>query len=136
MASVINIIGKIFGSKADRDLKQLTPNVDKILREYERIDKLDHDRLRGETEKVRQIIRDYIAEDEKAKAALREQLEDVEIEVEKKEELATEVDKLTKKIDEKIEEIQPGSSGCLCHNEIHCQTVQGKQNHYRNGNRF
>lgn len=105
MASVINIIGKIFGSKADRDLKQLTPNVDKILREYERIDKLDHDQLRGETEKVRQIIRDHIAEDEKAKAALREQLEDVEIEVEKKEELATEVDKLTKKIDEKIEEI-------------------------------
>ncbi|MDD4065273.1 MAG: hypothetical protein PHD16_07185, partial [Bacteroidales bacterium] len=95
MASVINVIGKIFGSKADRDLKQLTPYVDKILREYERIDKLDHDELRLETEKIRQIIRDHIAEDEKAKAALREQLEDVEIEVEKKEELATEVDKLT-----------------------------------------
>jgi len=105
MASVINIIGKIFGSKADRDLKQLTPYVDKILREYERIDKLDHDELRLETEKIRQIIRDHIEEDEKAKAALREQLEDVEIEVEKKEALATEVDKLTKKIDEKIEEI-------------------------------
>ena len=105
MASVINVIGKIFGSKADRDLKQLTPYVDKILREYERIDKLDHDELRLETEKIRQIIRDHIAEDEKAKAALREQLEDVEIEVEKKETLATEVDKLTKKIDEKIEEI-------------------------------
>jgi preprotein translocase subunit SecA len=105
MASVINVIGKIFGSKADRDLKQLTPYVDKILREYERIDKLDHDELRLETEKIRQIIRDHIEEDEKAKAALREQLEDVEIEVEKKETLATEVDKLTKKIDEKIEEI-------------------------------
>jgi len=105
MASVINIIGKIFGSKADRDLKQLTPNVDKILREYERIDKLDHDELRLETEKIRQVIRDHIEEDEKAKVALREQLEDVEIEVEKKEALATEVDKLTKKIDEKIEEI-------------------------------
>jgi len=105
MASVINVIGKIFGSKADRDLKQLTPYVDKILREYERIDKLDHDELRLETEKIRQIIRDHIEEDEKAKAALREQLEDVEIEVEKKEALATEVDKLTKKIDEKIEEI-------------------------------
>ena len=105
MASVINVIGKIFGSKADRDLKQLTPYVDKILREYERIDKLDHDELRLETEKIRQVIRDHIEEDEKAKVALREQLEDVEIEVEKKEALATEVDKLTKKIDEKIEEI-------------------------------
>jgi preprotein translocase subunit SecA len=105
MASVINIIGKIFGSKADRDLKQLTPNVDKILQEYERIDRLDHDALRRETQKIRQVIKDHIAEDEKAKAALREQLEDVDIEVEKKEGLATEVDKLTKRIDEKIEEI-------------------------------
>ncbi len=36
---------------------------------------------------------------------LREQLEDVEIEVDKKEVLATDVDKLSKKIDEKIEEV-------------------------------
>ncbi|MDD2289367.1 MAG: preprotein translocase subunit SecA [Bacteroidales bacterium] len=105
MASLINVIGKIFGSKADRDLKQLTPYLEKIKKEYDRIDKLDHDALRAETQKIRQIILDHIAEDEKAKAALREQLEDVEIEIERKEELATEVDKLTKKIDEKIEEI-------------------------------
>ncbi len=105
MASVINIIGKIFGSKSDRDLKQLSPYVDKITQEYDRIDKLDNDQLRQESLKIRQIIKDHIAEDEKAKAALREQLEDVEIEVEKKEALATEVDKLTKKIDEKIEEV-------------------------------
>lgn len=105
MASIINIIGRIFGSKADRDLKQLNPYVDKIKKEYERIDKLDHDALRAETQKIRQVILDFIAEDEKEKAALRRQLEDVEIEIEKKEELATEVDKLTKKIDEKIEEI-------------------------------
>lgn len=105
MASIINIIGKVFGSKADRDLKQLTPYVEKIKKEYERIDKLDHDALRAETQAVRQIILEHIAEDEKEKAALRQQLEDVEIEIEKKENLATEVDKLTKKIDEKIEEI-------------------------------
>lgn len=105
MASFINVIGKIFGSKADRDLKQLTPDLEKIKKEYERIDKLDHDDLRAETQKIREIILEYTAEDEKQKAALRKQLEDVEIEIDKKEELATEVDKLTKKIDEKIEEV-------------------------------
>lgn len=105
MASFINVIGKIFGSKADRDLKQLTPDLEKIKKEYERIDKLNHDDLRAETQKIREIILEYTAEDEKQKAALRKQLEDVEIEIDKKEELATEVDKLTKKIDEKIEEV-------------------------------
>ena len=105
MASFINVIGKIFGSKADRDLKELNPYVERIKKEYDRLDKLDHDDLRAETQKIRQIILDHIAEDEKQKVALREQLEDMEIEVEKKEALATEVDKLTKKIDEKIEEV-------------------------------
>jgi len=105
MASLINVIGKIFGSKADRDLKQLTPYLERIKKEYDRIDKLDHDALRAETQKIRQTIQDHIAEDEKQKSTLREQLEDVEIEVEKKETLATEVDKLTKRIDEKIEEV-------------------------------
>ena len=105
MASFIKVIGKIFGSKADRDLKQLNPYLEKIKKEYERIDVLDHDGLRAETQKIKETIRDYIADDEKQKAALREQLEDVDIELEKKEALATEVDKLTKKIDEKIEEV-------------------------------
>jgi preprotein translocase subunit SecA len=105
MASIINVIGKIFGSKADKDLKQLAPYLERIKKEYDRIDKLDHDALRAETLKIKQTIQDYITEDEKQKAILREQLEDVEIEVLKKEALATEVDKLTKKIDEKIEEI-------------------------------
>ncbi|NLA15691.1 MAG: preprotein translocase subunit SecA [Bacteroidales bacterium] len=105
MASLIDFIGKIFGSKADRDLKQLTPYVEKIKKEYERIDPLDSDALREETQKIRLIIEEFIAEDEKQKAFLREQLEDVEIEIDKKEVLATEVDKLTKKIDIKIEEV-------------------------------
>lgn len=105
MASFIKVIGKIFGSKADRDLKQLNPYLEKIKKEYDRIDVLDHDGLRAETQKIKETIRDYIADDEKQKAALREQLEDVDIELEKKEALATEVDKLTKKIDEKIEEV-------------------------------
>lgn len=105
MASLFNIIGKVFGSKADHDVKALTPYVDKIKKEYEWIDKLDNDALRAETDKIRKTIADYIAKEESQKAALREQLDDVEIEVDKKEALATEVDKLTKKIDEKIEEV-------------------------------
>lgn len=103
MASLVQFIGKIFGSKSDRDLKQLTPYVDAVKEEYKRIDTLTADDLRAETDKLRHTIIEYIAEDEKKKAALREQLEDVEIEVDKKEDLAAEVDKLSRKIDEKLE---------------------------------
>lgn len=105
MASFVQFIGKIFGSKSDRDLKQLTPYVDAVKEEYKRIDTLTADDLRAETDKLRHTIIEYIAEDEKKKAALREQLEDVEIEVDKKEDLAAEVDKLSRKIDEKLEEV-------------------------------
>ncbi len=105
MASFISVVGKIFGSKADRDLKELQPYVDKINDEYKRIDALDNDGLRAESVDIRKTIARYIAKEEEEKAALRTQLEDVELAVDKKEELATGVDKLTKRIDEKIEEI-------------------------------
>ncbi len=105
MAKLNSIIKKIFGSKSERDMKQIKPILDKVLAAYGRIDKLSDDDLRAETEKIKRIIRERIAKDEEHKHALRQQLEDVEIEAEKKEELANEVDKLNKKIDQDIETV-------------------------------
>ena len=105
MASINGLLKKLFGSKAERDMKQIRPILDKVLAAYDRIDKLSDDGLRGETDRIRGLIRDRISEDEERKKSLRSQLEDVTIPVEKKEALATEVDKLTKKIDEEIEEV-------------------------------
>ena len=95
----------MFGSKAERDMKQIKPILDRVLAAYEKIDRLTDDGLRAESERLKGVIRDRIAEDENLKKSLRQQLEDPDIAVEKKEQLATEVDKLTKKIDEKIEEV-------------------------------
>ena len=105
MASINGFLKKIFGSKAERDMKQIRPVLDKVLAAYERIDKLSDDGLRAETERIKGVIHNKIAADEERKKSLREQLEDVTIPVERKEALATEVDKLTKKIDEEIEEV-------------------------------
>ena len=96
---------KLFGSKADRDMKEIKPILDKVLAAYDRIDKLSDDGLRAETDRIKGVIHDKIAADEERKKSLRAQLEDVTIAVEKKEALATEVDKLTKKIDEEIEAV-------------------------------
>ena len=96
---------KLFGSKADRDMKEIKPILDKVLAAYDRIDKLSDDGLRAETDRIKEVIHNKIAADEERKKSLRAQLEDVTIAVEKKEALATEVDKLTKKIDDEIEEV-------------------------------
>ncbi len=105
MASFNVILQKLFGSKADRDMKQIKPILEKVIAAYSKIDKLSDDDLRGETEKIKGIIKGRIADDEARKKELRDQLKDVDIDPEKKEELATEVDKLTKRIDENIEKV-------------------------------
>lgn len=100
-----NILKALFGSKAERDLKKLTPTLNLILAAYERIDKLSDDELREESQSLRDKIKTHIVGEETQIASIREQLSDPEIDVKKKESLATELDELTKKVDEKIEEI-------------------------------
>ena len=98
MASINGLLKKLFGSKAERDMKQIQPILAKVLAAYDRIDRLSDDELRSETDRIRKVIQDRISADEAQKKNLRAQLEDVTIPVEKKEALATEVDKLTKKM--------------------------------------
>ena len=100
-----NLLKALFGSKADRDLKQLTPTLKLILAAYDRIDKLSDDDLRGESEALKAQIRDYIGAEETKISEIKENLADPELEISKKEKLATELDELTKRVDEKIEEI-------------------------------
>ena len=100
-----NFLKKLFGSKADRDLKQLTPTLKLILAAYDRIDKLSDDDLRAESAALRDKVRAYTAAEEEKVAQIREQLSDPEMEVSRKEKMATELDELVKTIDKKIEEI-------------------------------
>lgn len=104
MALITGLLKKFFGTKADRDLKEIQPYVEKIHEAYQRIDKLTNDELRQETLRLRGVIAERIAEDEGRKKELRSRLEDVMIDVSEKEALATEVDKLSKRVDELIEQ--------------------------------
>lgn len=105
MATFADILKKLFGSKQERDMKQIKPLLEKVLAEYERVDKLSNDELRAETDKVRAIIKERIAEDEKKKKELKEKLENVDISAAEKEKIAGEVDRLTKRINEEIEDV-------------------------------
>ncbi len=105
MVSFSGFLKKMFGSKADRDMKAIQPILTKILAAYEKIDKLSDDDLRAEAQRIKGVIADRISANEKKKKGLREQLEDMSITADEKEKLATEVDNLAKKIDEQIEDV-------------------------------
>ena len=102
--SVAGLFKKLFGTKAERDLKQLQPILARILDAYNEIDRLPVDGLRAKSAELKQIIRDRIAADEDRIAQIKEELEK-DIPLDRKEELATESDKLVKKVDEDIEQV-------------------------------
>ena len=102
--AVADILKKIFGSKADRDMRQVRPYLDKILTVYPEIDALSNDALRARTEELKVRIRAVETPFEDRIAAIKAELEK-DIPVKKKEELATENDKLVKDEDEAIEKI-------------------------------
>ncbi len=85
-------------------MKQLQPMLAKILTAYETIDKLSDDGLRAKSEELKSLIRAKIAVDEARIAEIKEELEK-DIPLEAKEKLASESDKLVKKVDEDIEAV-------------------------------
>ena len=97
-----NIIGKLFGTKADRDMKQVRPILDKILAAYDSIDKLSNDELRARSAALRERLREVEAPFEARIEEIRQALEG-DLPVAEKEKLATESDKLVKDEDEAIE---------------------------------
>ncbi len=102
--SFTDVFKKLFGTKADRDMKALRPTLDKVLEAYKEIDVLDDDALRARCQALKDKIQAAIAADEGRIAEIREELEK-EIPLKQKEALATEQDKLVKKVDETIETV-------------------------------
>ena len=102
--SFTDVFKKIFGTKADRDLKALKPMLNKVLEAYATIDRLSDDELRERCQGLKDKIQAAIAADEARIAEIRQELEK-EIPLSQKEALATEQDKLVKKVDEIIEQV-------------------------------
>ena len=92
---------KLFGNKAQRDLKEIQPYIDKIKAAYPAIEKLTNDQLRDKTQEIRQHIQDAVAEERKKVQELQTKAESLE--VEEREPIWAEVDKLEKTILDKYE---------------------------------
>ena len=104
MEIVASLIKLFFGSKADKDRKQIEPYLEKIKAVYPSIEALSNDELRARSEALKKQIADFIARDEADIVELKAKLELPETSLEEKERISKEIDETTKRIDEKIEE--------------------------------
>ena len=102
--AIADFLKMIFGSKSDRDMKQIKPILEKVLAAYPAIDKLSNDELRAHSEALKARIREVEAPFEKRIEEIKGELEK-DIPVKKKEDLATESDRLVKEEDDAIEVI-------------------------------
>ncbi len=104
MSLVTGILKMFFGSKADKDRKEIQPYVDQIKAVYPEVDALSHDELREQSAGLRRQIAEAIQGLEQEKAELKTRMEDAEVSIEDKEEIGKKIDELDKQINERIEE--------------------------------
>ena len=96
------VIKMFFGSKADKDRKEIIPYVEKIKAIYPTIEKLSNDELRPRSQALSKSITDFIAEDEATIVKDKELLESPTTTLKEKERLSAEIEMLTKRIDDNI----------------------------------
>ena len=94
-------IGKLFGNKATRDMKEIKPWVDKVKAVYPEISKLSNDELRARTEELKKYIKASAVEEQKKIEELKATIEATEIE--QREPIFAQIDKLEKEVLEKYE---------------------------------
>ena len=99
-----NVIKLFFGSKADKDRKQIEPYVRKIKEVYPSIEKLSNDELREHSAALMRRIADFIAADEAHITEQKAKLEQAGISLSEKEKISKDIEATTKRIDEKIEQ--------------------------------
>ncbi|MBQ8520985.1 MAG: preprotein translocase subunit SecA, partial [Bacteroides sp.] len=94
-------IGKLFGNKATRDMKEIKPWVDRVKAVYPEISKLSNDELRARTEELKKYIKASAEEEQKKIEELKATVEATDIE--KREPIFAQIDKLEKEVLEKYE---------------------------------
>ncbi len=99
----LEIITKLFGNKAQKDMRAIQPVVEQIKAQYEQIDKLSNDELRSHSwalmDKLQQAVSQQEAEISRLKASIEE------TPIEKREKIYNEVDRLEKEIKDVYEQV-------------------------------
>ena len=101
--SFLEIITKLFGNKAQKDMRAIQPIVDQIKAQYEIIDALSNDDLRAHSYALMDKLQAAVADKKARISELKASIESTPIE--KREKIYNEVDKLEKEIKDRYEEV-------------------------------
>ncbi|MCQ2195530.1 MAG: preprotein translocase subunit SecA [Paludibacteraceae bacterium] len=104
-----DLLSKWFGNKAQRDMREVKPYIEKVEMIYPSIEKLTNDELRARTLDIRERIQNYVSSEKSKIADLKSKIEGQEIE--EREKTYGEIDRLEKlsldKYEEVLEEVLP-----------------------------
>ena len=101
-----NFLSKLFGTKSDRDLKEVKPYLDATLKVYPEIQKLSNDQLRAKTIEFKERIRKEVESEENELATLRQRIEEeYDMPIDEKEEIYKRIDKLEKDSYDKTQKV-------------------------------
>ncbi|NEM96814.1 preprotein translocase subunit SecA [Pontibacter burrus] len=97
-------VAKLFGTKSDRDIKEVVPYVSKINQEYAKLTSLTDDQLRQKTAEIKGIIDERLKPvDEKIAALYKRVAEETELNIVQKEAIFAEIDELEKQRNKDLE---------------------------------
>lgn len=103
---MLNFFTKIFGTKSQRDLKELSPIVPKINEEFNKLKSLSDDQLRGRTGELKKYIDDKLQSIDNEIAGFHKQVEDnPDLDLQSKEDIFNKIDKLEEDRNKRLEEV-------------------------------
>ncbi|HYK76497.1 MAG TPA: preprotein translocase subunit SecA [Daejeonella sp.] len=102
---MLGLLSKLFGSKSERDIKLIQPLVEKTKEEYAKLAALNNDELRQKTLDFKSRIQSYLADLDQEISTLKTQAEEPELDMEQKNTLYEQVDKLQKDRDQELEKV-------------------------------
>jgi preprotein translocase subunit SecA len=103
--AISNFLRKFFGSKSQRDIKEILPVLGKIRESYAEIEKLSNDQLRLKTAEIKDHVHNTIREKEESIQELKLQVESAVLDIEKIENIYHEIDRIEKEIIDVLEEV-------------------------------
>ena len=105
MAGLLNIISKLFGNKYDKDVKEITPIIEKINFEFSKLSTLTNDNLREKTSDFKNQIIDFTSNEKQEIEELKKEANLATTPTDEKEGLYKKIDSLEELIITKTEEV-------------------------------
>ncbi len=102
---MLDFFKKMLGNKSQRDIKSINPLVDQTLIAWNEIKNISNDELRARTTDFKRRISEYIAGKEQEIEALKVQINSDDLEIDEKENLYLQLDRLEKEVYELTQEV-------------------------------